>query len=173
MPDETKKLIALDRPGYLSPRVAFIFSMIDRVRTRLLRVIEELPDDALDFTPDMKNIETIGTLLLHIAAVEWSWIFEDMDGEDMDYERWKHAFPLREDLPQLTGKGKQFYIDRLHEVRKDVHERLRDIDDSSLHQLIDIGQAEVTVEWILFHLIEHEAMHIGQMSTLTRLYKNQ
>ena len=173
MTDEPKNIVALDRPGDLSPRVAFIFSMMDKVRTRLLRVIEETPDEEIDFTPDAENIETIGTLLLHIAGVEWSWIFEDMDGEEMDYEGWKHAFPLRENIPQLTGKGKQFYIDKLHEVRNDVRERLRDIDDSSLYHLIDIGQAKVTVEWILFHLIEHEVMHLGQISILNRLYKNQ
>lgn len=173
MPDEPKNVVALDRPGDLSPRVSFLFSMMEKTRNRLLRVIEELPDETIDFTPDVENVETIGTLLLHIAGVEWSWIFEDIDGEEMDYERWKYAFPLRENLTQLTGNGKQFYIDRLHEVRKEIRQRLREMDDSSLHQLVDIGHAEVTVEWILFHLMEHEAMHIGQISILNRLSRNQ
>ncbi|MFW9920864.1 MAG: DinB family protein [Candidatus Thorarchaeota archaeon] len=173
MTDEPKNIIALNRPGDLSPRVAFLFSMMERVRNRLLRVVDDLPDEELDFTPNARNIESIGTLLLHVAGVEWSWIFEDMDGEEMDYEKWKYAFPLREGIPQLAGQGKQFYIDRLHDVRKEVRERLRNLDDASLHHLVNLGHAEVTIEWILFHLIEHESMHIGQISVLSRLYKNQ
>ena len=172
MSEESKELIALDRRGDLCPRVAFLFSMMDKVRSRLLRVVEDFTDKELDYSPDMERIETIGTLLLHIAAVEWSWIFEDIDGEEMDYEKWKHAFALREEnLPQLTKQGLQFYIDRLIEVRSEVFVRLRNLDDSDLHTLVEVGNAEVSIEWILFHLLEHEAMHIGQISILKRLAK--
>ncbi|MHA2071404.1 MAG: DinB family protein [Candidatus Thorarchaeota archaeon] len=174
MSEEPKELITLDRRGDLCPRVAFLFSMMDKTRSRLLRVVEDLPDDVLDYSPDLKRIETIGTLLLHIAAVEWSWIFEDIDGEEMDYEKWKHAFALREEnLPQLTKQGLQFYIDRLIEVRSEVFVRLRNLDDSNLHTLVEVGNAEVSIEWILFHLLEHEAMHIGQISILKRLAKTR
>lgn len=172
MAKDSKDLITLDRRGDLSPRIAFIFSMMARVRSRLLRVVEELTDEEIDYSPDMERIETIATLLLHIAAVEWSWIFEDIDGQEMDYEKWKHAFALREEnLPQLTKQGLQFYIDRLMEVRIEVFARLRNLDDSNLHILVDVGRAEVSIEWILFHILEHEAMHIGQISILKRLAK--
>ncbi len=173
MSEESKDLITLDRRGDLSPRVALLFSMMVRTRGRLLRVVEDLTDSEIDYSPDMKKIETIGTLLLHIAAVEWSWIFEDIDGEEMDYEKWKHAFALREEIPQLTKQGLQFYIDRLIEVRSDVFARLRNLDDSKLHKLVDVGSAEVSIEWILFHLLEHEALHIGQISLLSRLAKTK
>jgi len=173
MSEESKNLITLDRRGDLSPRVALLFSMMVRTRGRLLRVVEDLTDSEIDYSPDMKKIETIGTLLLHIAAVEWSWIFEDIDGEEMDYEKWKHAFALREEIPQLTKQGLQFYIDRLIEVRSDVFARLRNLDDSKLHKLVDVGSAEVSIEWILFHLLEHEALHIGQISLLSRLAKTR
>ncbi|MHA2141046.1 MAG: DinB family protein [Candidatus Thorarchaeota archaeon] len=165
-------MITLDRRGDLCPRVAFLFSMMDRTRERLLRAVEDLTDKEIDFSPDMERIETIGTLLLHIAAVEWSWIFEDIDGEEMDYEKWKHAFALREEsLSQLTKQGMQFYLDRLSEVRSTVFLRLRELDDSNLHTLVEVGNAEVSIEWILFHILEHEAMHIGQISILKRLAK--
>ncbi len=166
-----KESIALNRRGDLAPRVGFLFSMMEKVRERLVRVVDELPDGALDFTPDPENVESVGTLLLHIAAVEWSWIFEDIDGEEMDYEKWKHAFPLREGIPQLAGKGKQFYLDILSDVRSDILLRFRNLDDSELHHMIDLGSAEVTTEWVLFHILEHEIMHIGQISILNRLFK--
>lgn len=170
MSEEAKRVITLDREDGLSPRVALLYSMMEKVRGRLFSRIESLSDVDIDYSPHGRSIETIGTLLFHIAAVEWSWIFEDIGRKEMDYEKWKQAFPLREDIDQLTGQRVEFYFDRLNEVRQEVLEWLRGIDDEELDRLIDLGHAEVSIEWVLFHLIEHEAMHIGQISVLSRMY---
>ncbi|MFX1254234.1 MAG: DinB family protein [Promethearchaeota archaeon] len=166
----------LERAANLSPRVATWYSQMEKVRKRLLEKVEKIADKALDFTPKERNFETIGTLLLHIAAVEWSWIFEDIDGKEMDFEEWKYAFALRPsvNLPQLTGQGKQFYLNRLHKVRDEVYQRLIRLDDQDLDQIIeDSSGYQVSIEWILFHIIEHEAMHVGQIGMLSRLYNLQ
>jgi uncharacterized damage-inducible protein DinB len=157
----------------LSPQIALWYSQMSAQRKRLLEFLEEIDDESLDFTPDERKIETIGTLLLHIAAVEWSWIFEDIDGQTMDFERWKHAFPLRPtvDLPQLKGKGKHFYLDRLAEVREAVYRRLHKLNDQDLDTMVGSDQEKYSIEWILFHIVEHEAMHIGQINLLSRLSK--
>ncbi|MHA2423507.1 MAG: DinB family protein [Candidatus Thorarchaeota archaeon] len=169
MDGDEKTVISLEMNEELEPRLAQINGMLQKVRERLLKRIEGLTKKDLDFTPDESSVETIGTLLLHIAAVEWSWIFEDMDGLEMDYEKWKHAFPLREEIPQIKGKSLKFYKDRLTEVRDEVLERISELSDSELGHLVELDQAVVSIEWILFHIIEHEAMHIGQISMLKRL----
>jgi uncharacterized damage-inducible protein DinB len=78
---------------------------VTEIRERLLNIIEELDEEVLDYTPSERKIETIGTLLLHIAAVELGWILEDIYQEEIDYDEWKCAFPLRSsiNLPQLKG----------------------------------------------------------------------
>ena len=141
------------------------------LRERLLEIISGLDNDILDFTPDENNIETIGTLLLHIAAVECTWIFEDISGLNMNFKKWKHAFPLRKsiNLPQLKGKSKSFYLNRLNEVRTERIDRSKDISD--FDQLIISENNRYSIEWILFNLIEHESIHIGQISLLNRLYQ--
>ena len=103
MNGDMKKIIVLEKKDELSPRVAVYFSMMEKVRERLLKRVKGLSIKRLDFTPNEDRVESIGTLLLHIAAIEWSWIFEDIYGEEMDYEEWKHAFALREEIPQLKG----------------------------------------------------------------------
>jgi uncharacterized damage-inducible protein DinB len=165
-------LFSLKKDDTLPPRIATWVSMMGKVRQKLLKTVEPLTDEEIDYTPDEKRIETIGTLLLHIAAVEWSWIFEDIDGKKMDYERWKHAFALRPDvnLPQLKHQGKKFYLTRLSAVRTQVYQRLQLMKDSELDTIV--GDT-YTIEWILFHLVEHEALHLGQISVLSRLYKRQ
>ena len=112
-----------------NPRLAKLILMLNNVRESLLRELKDVSQEALDYTPNMKKIETIGTLLLHIAGVEWSWIFEDIHKMDMDFEEWKYSFALRQNLdpPQLTGKSLGFYLDKLNEVRKSVIESLASI----------------------------------------------
>ena len=164
------RTITLETEKKLSSRVGFLFSMMQKTREKLIDRIKELTPEEMDYSPHGRRIETIGTLLLHIAGVEWSWIFEDIGDTAMDYEKWKHAFPLREDIDQLTKKGKKFYLGRLSEVRKEVFGWLKTINDDDLDRLIHLGDTDVSIEWILFHLIEHEAIHIGQISILSRMY---
>ena len=170
MSGNIRRTVDLKKRKNLTPRVGLLFSMMEKTREKLLKRIEELTLEEMDYSPSGRRIETIGTLLLHIAAVEWSWIFEDIGDTAMDYEKWKHAFPLREGIDQLTKQGKEFYIKRLSEVRSEVFDWLKSIEDKELDRLIPLGETDVSIEWILFHLIEHEAIHVGQISILSRMY---
>lgn len=168
----TKKLKNYEE---LTPKVSYWYSMLQEVRERLLNIIDYLNDEMLDFTPDERNFETIGTLLLHIAAIEWSWVFEDIDGLEMDYEKFKHAFALRSDvdIPQLKGKNKQFYLNQLKEVREKVFQRLTKFSDEDLDKIVESNADKFSIEWILFHIFEHETMHMGQILLLKRLHEKQ
>ena len=168
----TKKLKNYEE---LTPRVSNYYSMLQEVRERLLSIIDDLDEEMLDFTPDERNFETIGTLLFHIAAIEWSWVFEDIDGLEMDYNKFKHAFALRSDvdIPQQKNKKKQFYLNHLKEVREEVFQRLTKFSDEDLDKIIESDAEKFSIEWILFHILEHETMHIGQILLLKRFYEKQ
>ena len=171
MSEENKQVVVLDRNNELSPRVALFFSMMERTRRTLIRRAETLSKETIDFSPQRQNVETIGTLLLHIAAVEWGWIFEDIAGKEMEYEKWKYGFSLRENIDQLEGEDVEFYLSQLKEVRQEVFDFLKTISDKDLDSIVDVDGEKVSMEWILFHLLEHEAMHLGQISFLNRLWK--
>ncbi|MFW9787587.1 MAG: DinB family protein [Candidatus Thorarchaeota archaeon] len=171
MSEETKQIVTLERDNELSPRIALFYAMLERTRGRLVRRVETLSKETLDFSPDRKSVESIGTLLIHIAAIEYSWILEDIAGKEMEYEKWKYAFSLRENIDQITGESVEFYLSRLKEVREEVFDFLKTLSDENLDSIIDVDSEKVSIEWILFHLIEHEAMHIGQISVLRRLWR--
>lgn len=155
----------------LSLGIANFFAMFDENRSRLLDKIKDITDEMLDFTPDEDMFETIGTLLYHIAAVEHDWIFFDIDKIPIDEEKWIHAFANRfDDVDQLTGKGLQFYLDALEEVRQKIYERFKLFTDEDLKKVVESEGRTYTIEWILFHMINHEALHIGQIAMLKRLY---
>ncbi|MFW9853447.1 MAG: DinB family protein [Candidatus Thorarchaeota archaeon] len=163
--------IKLTKPEGLDLRMATWIAQMNEVRQRLITIIEDLDEAAIDFTPDERRIETIGTLLFHIAAIEFSWIFEDIYGEKFEEEEWKHAFALRPsvNIPQIKGKTKDYYVKKLADVRERVLAEIPQ--ETDLDRLvISDSSAYFSIEWILFHLIEHEAMHIGQILFLKRLY---
>lgn len=141
-------------------------------------MLEGVTDEMMDYTPSSANVESIATLLDHIAAVEWSWIFEDIDSLKMDEEEWKFAFANRSwsKVDQRLGMGKDFYLNKLQTVRNDVGHRLEHMKDNELTNLIVSSDEEdetlFSIEWIFFHLTNHEALHLGQISLLKRLYKN-
>ena len=175
MNDKNTTTYTLVKDRGLSPRVALWFSMMQDVRKWLLQMMESISDEEIDYTPDERKIETIGTLLLHIAGVEWGWIFGDIDGKEVEFEKWKHAFALSPDVdvPQLKGQGKEFYLNRLSEVREEVRERLKRLQDDDVDRLVTSEGKKYSIEWILWHLVEHEAVHVGQISVLSRMFRKK
>jgi uncharacterized damage-inducible protein DinB len=175
MDEKSQKTLKITEFKELSPRVALWYRMMHEARERLHRVLENLTQKELNYTPNERKIESIGTLLLHIAGVEWSWIFQDIDGHEMDYEEFKHGFPLRPEvnIPQLKNQEIQFYVSKLNKIREDVYQRLARFEDEDLDRLVESDSETYSIEWILFHILEHEAMHIGQIQLLRRLYSEK
>ena len=175
MSEKQTEVFKLEKSPELSPRVATWYAIMMDSRKYLIEIIEGLEEEALDFTPHERKIETIGTLLIHIAAVEWSWIFEDIDGREMDFERFKYGFSLRpnNNIPQIKGKSKQFYLDELKDVREHVYKRLCQLKDEELETIVGTEEEKYTIEWIMFHIAEHEMMHIGQILLLRRMFRLQ
>lgn len=138
-------------------------------------MLEDVDDEMLDYSPDMEYIETIGTLLEHIVAVDWGWIFMDMGEQKMEYERFKYGYPLRSwsEVKQQTGKNKQYYMDKIETIREEIINELSTYSDDDLTREFKVSDADTTFtfEWLCFHLINHEAMHLGQISLLKRLYR--
>jgi uncharacterized damage-inducible protein DinB len=157
----------------LTPKIALLYAQMQAARAELVETVENLTIQEIDFTPDTKKIESIGTLLLHIGGVEWSWIFEDIKGMEIDFEKWKHGFPLRKEIniPQITSKDTEFYLKQLEEVRTEVYNFLLTLKDKDLEKKVIIEKRTFTIKWILYHLIEHEIWHLGQIKLLIRLQK--
>ncbi|OLS28376.1 MAG: hypothetical protein HeimC2_07220 [Candidatus Heimdallarchaeota archaeon LC_2] len=155
----------------ITQNLQFLFGQLEETRGRLLNLLSKIPEEIIDKTPDDKSIESIATLLDHIAAVEWSWIFEDIDGEKMG-EEWKYAFALRSwsEVKQRTGKSLSFYLDQLNKVRKQIITRITKMNQDDRERIVGQEKQKYTIEWILYHLNHHEAQHHGQISILNRLF---
>lgn len=164
-------------PGF-APTVGRYVTMLEDVRRRTLKYVAGLSAGQLSWFPNEK-VESVGTQLLHVAAVETSYIQEDIARRPMGPE-WKIAFPIRFGIAQVSGKELEYFSKKLETVReetKTVLRRLTDADMSREVAPLDPGegneQVRYTIEWILYHLIEHEAHHKGQIALMKRLLPRQ
>lgn len=160
-------------PGF-DPRIGLYFAMLEDVRERTKRYVEGLSQRQLEWYPNPK-VESTGTLLVHIAAVELSWIQEDIMRQPMG-EEWKAGFPIRFDIPQIADESLEYYIGLLDSTRAVTRDVLAGLTDADLPRAVvslddeeNPDARQYTIEWILYHLVEHEAHHKGQIAVMKRL----
>ena len=173
------RIVTCDPVEGYSPQVGRYVAQLAEVRADLLHELEGLTVEQVDWHPDERT-ESIGTLLLHLDAVEWSWIHQDIFGaaDDAYPGSWDEAMPVRVGVPQVQGRPLAEYLEQLAAGRARTLEVLRGFTDADLTRRVGEGEPPrgmeprsvlYTIDWIIWHIIEHEAMHVGQVELLRRL----
>lgn len=164
------------RPGY-SPQVGSFVSMLTWMREMngVLRATEGLSQQDLDYLFD-PNANSIGALMLHLAATETYYHMNTFDGlkwgtwPDAIKQKWDAAMTLG-DAGRKTIKGhdREYYVGILHEVREKSLAEFRKRDDAwilAVDKDWPWGPTNNLCKW--FHVCEHEAHHTGQISMLRK-----
>jgi hypothetical protein len=122
--------------GY-SPQIGRYVAQLTEVRQDLLHELAALTPAQLDWHPNDQT-ESIGTLLLHLDAVEWSWMHEDILGalSDAYPGSWEEAMPIRVSVPQVQGRALDAYLSQLAATRVQTLELLRGWTDADLARLV-------------------------------------
>jgi hypothetical protein len=107
-------------PGF-APQIGRYVAQLTEVRQDLLNEVAGLTAAQLEWHPDDQT-ESIGTLLLHLDGVEWSWMHEDIFGAAADEYpgRWPEAMPIRAGAPQVMGRPPAAYLEPLARTRGDA-----------------------------------------------------
>jgi uncharacterized damage-inducible protein DinB len=164
------------KAGY-STQVGILVSELTWMRDAngILRATEGLTQADLDYLFD-KNANSIGALMLHLAATETYYGMHTFDGMKWDSwsdavkQKWDPAMNLG-DAGRATIKGhdRQYYVDILHEVREKSLAEFRKRDDAWLvaaDKDWPWGPTNNFCKW--FHVCEHEAHHTGQVAMLRK-----
>jgi uncharacterized damage-inducible protein DinB len=164
------------RSGY-APQVGTFVSMLTWMREAngVLSATKGLSQADLDVLFD-KNANTIGALMLHLAATETYYQMNTFEGKKWDTwpdavkQQWDPAMNLG-DAGRATIKGhdRAYYVDILQKVRAKSLEEFRKRDDAWL-MAVDKewpwGPTNNYCKW--FHVCEHEAHHTGQIALLRK-----
>jgi uncharacterized damage-inducible protein DinB len=158
------------RKGF-SPQIGTLVSMLTWMRNQILEPVQGLTVKQLDYLHDSKA-NSIGALLLHLAAVEREYqlnTFEGIKWDNLDEPRlkeWGVPAGLGENARQnIRGHELAYYLDRLREMREHTLAELRKRDDTWLMQIDEHwvwGPTNNYCKW--FHVCEHESHHNGQIT---------
>ncbi len=170
----------LTGPDGLHPRLALFYAQMEDVRRNLTKLADGLDQAALESRP-VKGFMSAGILLSHIAEAEAWWIRVILQGKpDADNPRrlpkgWCAPFAeIEAGDPIAEGQPLEAYLALLEEVRAHTLSALAELKTEVLDRRfeyhgLDGKNYEFTAEWILHHLVEHEAHHRGQLALLKRM----
>lgn len=161
------------QPGY-TPEIGTLTSMLAFTRRQVLNNVKGLSQQDLDFLIDAKA-NTIGALLLHLAATETYYQLNCFDG--MKWGSWSDEVKKKWDIPMnlgepartaIKGNSLDYYLDALHQVREKSLAEFRKRDDKWLARVVteEDFSANNYAKW--FHVAEHESNHDGQIKFLKR-----
>lgn len=133
-------------------KIAEVFSHWEEARGYLLQALDRFSDEELKFTP-YPGAWSAGEVACHIAETEEGWTHGGMQ------RVWQQvpAYYVQ-DYPTVAA---------LKTLLTQVHERTLEYMHAepaeSLDQRIALSEGETTVRWILWHVIEHEIHHRGEI----------
>ena len=164
------------KSGY-SPQVGTIVTMLTWMELALLGPTRGLKQQDLDFLFD-KNANTIGALMLHLAATEvlyqrMTFNNENFDKFPADYQaKWGAAMNLGDaGRSSIKGHDITFYQETIRDVREKTLTEFAKRDDAWLLNPLKEpgwGGGPINNYCLWFHVCEHISHHAGQIDFLMK-----
>lgn len=152
--------------GY-DPEVGAALWRLEDARDRTLRVLKEVPAEAVDAE---SGGNSIGTILYHLALIEADWLFSEILEREIPSEL---AALLPADdrdhagiLTTVRGQTMEEHLSRLATVRKALLQEMRAVSDEDFHRPRRLPSYDVSPAWVLHHLPQHEAEHRGEIGSI-------
>ena len=161
-----ESLVAGVLAGY-DPEVGAALWRLEDARERTLRLLKEVPADAVD---SESGGNTIGTILYHVALIEADWLFTEILERPIP-EQIQALLPADDRdhsgvLTAVHGQGIDAHLARLGTVRRALLHELRAIAAEDFHRARQLPQYDVSPAWVLHHLAQHEAEHRAEIGSI-------
>jgi uncharacterized damage-inducible protein DinB len=167
-----RNLIAELPSGY-PPEIARWLWVFADTRRRTLEVLDGFDESRIDEPGPGGN--SIGTILSHVAIIETDWLYVEILGEDYPDDLLTVLPPdVRDEHGQLLATpGLQLarYLDALAAVRAKLVERVGALSPDDLYSVRSLPEYDVNPEWVLNHLVQHEAEHRAEISITRALFE--
>lgn len=152
-----------------TPQVGTLLSMMTWMRNVVVLGVENMKKNELDYLHD-PNANTIGAMLLHLAATERQYQIKTFEW-DIDFRgdgkiNWDAAMRLGDKGRKfIKGNELNYYLDILTETRLTTINEFKKRDDNWLSKIDPAGFQDMPTnnycKW--FHVCEHESNHNGQI----------
>jgi uncharacterized damage-inducible protein DinB len=131
-------------------------------RTKLRAAVESLPPDALWWRANDQS-NSVGNLLMHLAGNVRQWIVGGVGGRNVERDR-AGEFGARE------GGDAASLLNRLEDVLAEADAVLAGLTAADLAGTRVIQARELTVIEVVYHVVEHFALHLGQIVLIAKLH---
>lgn len=128
---------------------------------KIRKCVERLSDEDIWWRPNDES-NSVGNLILHLSGNVRQWIISGIGGADDRRERQKE-FDRRE------GVSKAELLQLLSSTLEETEDVLRKVTAESLLERRTIQGGDVSVLEAIYHVVEHFAMHTGQIAYITKL----
>jgi len=158
---------SVEPPKGYSQNIGNMISMLDNLKQRVERNVKGLDQVGTDFLLDEKA-NSPGAIIYHLAATEayyHAYTFEERGFNAEERKKWETALNLGDKArAEFKGKPITFYLDIYDEVRKKTKALLKTKDDKWFAK----DNGNMTNHWAWFHVMEHQANHMGQLALITK-----
>ncbi|HEY0428547.1 MAG TPA: DinB family protein [Pyrinomonadaceae bacterium] len=158
--------------------IGFYLDAWEKSRAELRESVADLSKEELaqKLTPAAPQI---GGLILHIGEAEASWIHSIVAERELSVEEKKAVHWCDTTETDFAEKGYTAndcvrLLDKIGATSREILARFSDEDLENLISYDRRGKrVEVSLRWVLCHLIDHEANHKGQIAMLKRLLRER
>ena len=137
-----------------------IFSHWKQIRSGLLSTIDRFNDADLAYAP-FDTSWSVGQIMLHIAGAEDGWFRYAVTRE---LRQWPEQYCLK------NYPAKEEIKAALAAVHTRTEQYLESLEDTSTAQQVIVPWGEsIPLLWIVWHVVEHEIHHRGELSLILGL----
>jgi len=129
---------------------------------KLRHCVNALPPATVWARPNLSS-NSVGNLLVHLTGNVTEWILGGIGGQTISRYR-------AGEFAQKEGRDGPALLDDLEAVLARADSVLAGLNAATLERSIVIQGRQTTVVAAIYHVVEHFAMHTGQIILLTKLY---
>lgn len=152
-----------------TPEIGLWLWALEDTRQRTMEELEHVTPAMIDWLPP--NDESgMGSILYHIAIIEADWLYEEVLVQPFPPEVTAlFPHPIRDKrghLTQIQGDDLAAHLKRLNAVRALLLQPFQQMTLAEFRRVRSFPHYDVTPEWVLHHLMQHEAEHRNQIGSL-------
>ncbi|MBN8207212.1 DinB family protein [Bacillus sp. NTK071] len=150
---------------------------LKETREKLLSMVSGVEFQELHY--GYSSFPTVGAYLLHIAQIELWWVKNALMGESVtEEEKRNFYFQEKQIISAPDDKELSWFLARLAEARdliRDYFNRLSDVEyrKPGPEVIVNGERHSYSPEWVISHLIDHEAYHRGQAAMVLKMVSGQ
>ncbi len=157
-----------------NPPIDYLRGMLISARTSTLTALEGVEQEELDWI-HAPGWNSINALTAHIAALKHLYRVMSTENRPPTPEEsaaWMPAIQLGENVPALNGATLEKRIEEMRDACDQLIGSLPSLSHEDLTRKREgiFGPQGYNLAWALFHLVEDETHHRGQITIIRKLY---